>query len=81
MPFPLFLSPATIRHSVRSGNSGREGTVRLSLLRNVGSAIGISITEAPVVRNGQIEHGVLSGYITPLNQAFQGAASMTAKRC
>jgi DHA2 family multidrug resistance protein len=60
-----------------------EGTALLSLLRNVGSAIGISITEALVIRNSQIEHSVLSGYITPLNRAFQGAAStlapMTAK--
>jgi DHA2 family multidrug resistance protein len=52
-----------------------EGTALLSLLRNVGSAIGISVTGALVTRNEQIEHSVLSGYITPLNRAFQGAAS------
>jgi DHA2 family multidrug resistance protein len=52
-----------------------EGTALLSLLRNVGSAIGISVTGALVTRNEQIEHSVLSGYITPLNRAFEGAAS------
>ena len=52
-----------------------EGTALLSLLRNLGSAIGISITGAMVTRNTQVEHSVLSGYITPLNRAFQGAAS------
>lgn len=51
-----------------------EGTALLSLLRNVGSAIGISVTGALVTQNGQIEHSILSGYITPLNRAFQGAA-------
>ena len=52
-----------------------EGTALLSLLRNVGSAIGISVTGALVTQNMQIEHSVLAGYITPLNRAFQGAAS------
>jgi DHA2 family multidrug resistance protein len=51
-----------------------EGTALLSLLRNVGSAIGISVTGALVTRNAQVEHSVLSGFITPLNRAFQGAA-------
>jgi DHA2 family multidrug resistance protein len=52
-----------------------EGTALLSLLRNVGSAIGISVTGALVTQNEQIEHSVLSGYVTPLNRAFEGAAS------
>ena len=52
-----------------------EGTALLSLLRNVGSAIGISVTGALVTQNGQIEHSMLSGFITPLNRAFQGAAA------
>ncbi len=52
-----------------------EGTALLSLLRNVGSAIGISVTGALVTRNEQVEHSILSGYVTPLNRAFQGAAS------
>ena len=51
-----------------------EGTALLSLLRNVGSAIGISVTGALVTRNEQVEHSILSGYVTPLNRAFQGAA-------
>jgi MFS transporter, DHA2 family, multidrug resistance protein len=52
-----------------------EGTALLSLLRNLGSAIGISVTSALVTRNGQIEHATLTGFITPLNRAFQGAAA------
>jgi DHA2 family multidrug resistance protein len=52
-----------------------EGTALLSLLRNIGSAIGISVTGALVTQNTQIEHSVLAGYITPLNRAFQGAAA------
>jgi DHA2 family multidrug resistance protein len=52
-----------------------EGTALLSLLRNIGSAIGISVTGALVTRNEQIEHSVLSGFVTPLNRAFEGVAS------
>ena len=52
-----------------------EGTALLSLLRNMGSAIGISVTGTLVTRNEQIEHSVLTGYLTPLNRAFEGAAS------
>ena len=51
-----------------------EGTALLSLVRNVGSAIGISVTGALVTQNGQIEHSVLSGYITPLNRALRCGA-------
>jgi len=60
---------ATLEPALRT-----EGTALLSLLRNIGSAIGISVTTALVARNTQIEHSVLSGYITPLNRAFHGAA-------
>ena len=61
---------ATLEPALRT-----EGTALLSLLRNVGSAIGISVTSALVTQNGQIEHAVLAGYITPLNRAFQGAGA------
>jgi DHA2 family multidrug resistance protein len=53
-----------------------EGTALLSLLRNVGSAIGISVTGALVTRNEQVEHSVLSGFVTPLNRAFDGAGAV-----
>jgi MFS transporter, DHA2 family, multidrug resistance protein len=52
-----------------------EGTALLSLVRNVGSAIGISVTGALVTQNEQVEHSVLTGFVTPLNRAFEGAAA------
>ena len=61
---------ATLEPALRT-----EGTALLSLLRNVGSAIGISVTGALVSQNNQIEHSVLSGFVTPLNRAFQGAGA------
>jgi DHA2 family multidrug resistance protein len=52
-----------------------EGTALLSLTRNVGSAIGISVTEALVIRNGQTEHNTLAGFITPLNRVLDHASA------
>ncbi len=61
---------ATVEPALRT-----EGTALLSLTRNVGSAIGISVTSSLVTQNTQIVHATLAGYITPLNRAFQGAAA------
>ena len=54
-----------------------EGTALINLTRNIGSAVGISVTEALLTRNGQIEHSVLAGSATGLNRAF--AASPAAE--
>ena len=49
-----------------------QGTSLLSLVRNVGSAIGISLTSALLDHQGQYEHAVLSQYITPFSRPLQG---------
>jgi DHA2 family multidrug resistance protein len=47
-----------------------------SLMRNLGSAIGISVTGALLQTNTQINHAVIAGGVTPFNRALQtGAAS------
>ncbi len=47
-----------------------------SLMRNLGSAIGISVTGALLVTNTQINHEIIAGEVTPFNRALQnGAAS------
>ncbi|HVC60892.1 MAG TPA: DHA2 family efflux MFS transporter permease subunit [Acetobacteraceae bacterium] len=58
---------ATLEPALRT-----EGTALLSLLRNIGMAIGVSVTEALLTRNTQIEHSVLAGYVTTLNRALGG---------
>jgi DHA2 family multidrug resistance protein len=54
-----------------------QGTALLSLLRNVGSAIGVSVTSALLDHQSQYEHAVLSQYVTPFSRNLQagGAAS------
>jgi DHA2 family multidrug resistance protein len=48
-----------------------QGTSLLSLVRNVGSAIGISLTSALLDHQGQYEHANLAQYITPFSRPLQ----------
>jgi MFS transporter, DHA2 family, multidrug resistance protein len=49
----------------------------LSLGRNVGSAVGISITSALLDRAAQAEHASLAGFITPFSRALQAGGNVT----
>jgi DHA2 family multidrug resistance protein len=47
-----------------------------SLIRNLGSAIGISVTSTLLQINTQVNHAVIAGAVTPFNRSLQtGAAS------
>jgi DHA2 family multidrug resistance protein len=59
--------PASLRY---------EGTALISLMRNVGSAIGISVFEALLTKGTEIEHSALAPFSSPLNRAFQTAPSL-----
>ncbi len=49
-----------------------DGTALLSLFRNIGSAIGVSITFTLLARNTQIAHAALTAHAaTPFNRALQ----------
>ncbi len=46
-----------------------------SLIRNMGSAIGISVTGALLTANTQVNHAIISAVITPFNHALQSGAA------
>jgi len=48
-----------------------DGTALFSLMRNVGSAIGISITSFLLAQNTQIMHASLAEHVTPFNRMLQ----------
>ena len=52
-----------------------DGTSLLSLLRNVGSAVGVSATSALLARNVQVGHAELTAHITAFNPALRGAGA------
>lgn len=58
---------ATLPQALRT-----EGTAMLSLFRNIGSAIGVSITEALLAHNIQVAHAGLAAMITPFNRTLSG---------
>ncbi len=46
-----------------------------SLMRNLGSAIGISVTGALLQINTQVNHALIAGEVTPFNRALQTGAA------
>jgi MFS transporter, DHA2 family, multidrug resistance protein len=46
-----------------------------SLMRNLGSAIGISVTGALLEINTQVNHAIIAGEVTPFNRALQAGAA------
>jgi DHA2 family multidrug resistance protein len=51
-----------------------EGTGVFSLMRNLGSSIGISITGALLTTNTQVNHAIIAAVVTPFNRALQSGA-------
>ena len=50
-----------------------EATGIYSLVRNLGSAIGIAVTGALLQTNTQVNHELIAGEVTPFNRALQAA--------
>jgi DHA2 family multidrug resistance protein len=53
-----------------------DGTSLLSLLRNVGSAVGVSACSALLAHNVQVVHSELAANITPFNPALHGSGAV-----
>ena len=53
-----------------------DAAAMLSLFRNVGSAIGVSLTSALLAHNIQVAHAGLAARITPFNRALQSNPSI-----
>jgi DHA2 family multidrug resistance protein len=51
-----------------------DGAAAMSLTRNIGMAIGTSVTSAIVTQMSQYEHAVLSYFITPFSHVFTAGA-------
>jgi MFS transporter, DHA2 family, multidrug resistance protein len=52
-----------------------DGTALFSLVRNVGSAVGVSVTSFMLAQNTQIVHSQIVEYVTPFNRMLQTGAS------
>lgn len=68
-----FVPLSTLTFSTLPASFRNEGTALFSLIRNIGSSIGISIVTTYLSHRMQINHAVFSEYITPFNTGLQQA--------
>ena len=68
----VFIPLQVVAFATLPGAVRTDGTSLLSLFRNVGSAIGVSVTSTMLARNIQVSHADLAAAITPFNRALQG---------
>jgi len=71
----VFVPLSTITFSTLAPRFRTEGAAMFSLMRNLGSSIGISIVVALLARNTQINHENLAAAAQPFNKALQWLGS------
>ncbi|MFI4982138.1 MAG: EmrB/QacA family drug resistance transporter, partial [Nevskiales bacterium] len=52
-------------------------TPMMSLFRNLGSAIGVSVTSFTLAHNTQVSHADLAAMVTPFNRVLQGHSAIS----
>ncbi|HZD24942.1 MAG TPA: DHA2 family efflux MFS transporter permease subunit [Alphaproteobacteria bacterium] len=67
----IFVPLSTVTFATLAPHLRTEGTALFSLMRNIGSSIGISVVVTLLARNTQTNHAILSQHATPLNPVFQ----------
>jgi DHA2 family multidrug resistance protein len=66
----MFVPLSTITFATLPGHLRTQGTALYSLVRNIGSSIGISLVIFLLTRNTQLVHAELAGQVTPFNDAL-----------
>ena len=67
----VFVPLSTVAFATLPGHLRTEGTAILTLVRNIGSSIGISIVITNLTSTGTLMHARLAEHITPFNGALQ----------
>ena len=67
----IFVPLSTLTFATLAPRYRTEGTALFSLMRNIGSSIGISIMVALVARTTQVNHAVLGEQLSPFRGALQ----------
>ncbi|MEX0526927.1 DHA2 family efflux MFS transporter permease subunit [Raoultella terrigena] len=66
-----FVPLSTLTFSTLQPQYRTEGTALYSLIRNIGSSIGISVVTTYLAQQSQRNHMLFSGFINPFNKALQ----------
>ena len=72
----VFVPLSTVAFATLPGELRNSGTSMLTLVRNIGSSIGISMVIANLTSTTTLMHARLSEHINPFNNALQQAGSM-----
>ena len=67
----VFVPLSALTFSTLTPELRADGTATYSLMRNIGSSIGISIVQTFLTRGTQVSHANLAEHITPFNPAVQ----------
>jgi DHA2 family multidrug resistance protein len=70
----LFVPLSTVTLATLSPEQRTEGAGLYSLSRNIGSSVGISVVNALLTRNTQINHADIAQHVTAVNRAFENPA-------
>jgi MFS transporter, DHA2 family, multidrug resistance protein len=74
----IFVPLSSVSFSSLSAELRADGTAIYSLMRNLGSSLGISIIQTMVTRNTQISHSSLASYATPFNPVMRAQVDMSS---
>lgn len=74
----VFVPLSTVAFATLDARYRTDATALFSLVRNIGSSIGISIVSAMLVRNVQINHAELSTFINPFDPNLWAASPSAA---
>jgi MFS transporter, DHA2 family, multidrug resistance protein len=67
----MFVPLSTVAFATLPVERRTEATAMFSLMRNIGSSIGISVVVSLLAQNTQINHATLAAHATPFNPMFQ----------
>ena len=65
----VFVPLTTVTFSTLAPQLRNEGTALFTLMRNVGSSVGVSLVTSVLARNTQANHAAFAQYASPLNEA------------
>jgi DHA2 family multidrug resistance protein len=75
----VYVPLATVAFATLSPAHRNEGTAVFSLIRNIGSSIGISLVTTMLTRNTQVMHSRLAEHVTPYLDPLHPATATTTR--
>jgi MFS transporter, DHA2 family, multidrug resistance protein len=67
----LFVPLSAVTFATLPGKDRGDGTGMFTYARNIGSSVGISIVQAVLVTQTQVNHATIGRYVTPFNRLFE----------